>query len=1693
MRIGTGPVPSFGVRVLVLALLLFLTAGWATAQIDVMFSEDFEDENAGDAPDKFVPSGSANPDWDNQLYNPGGATVDFNEIEAASVGGNTTKKYHLKPVDGIGEKPLLLGLNFNPSSDRFVVMEYDILTADNPLNGPAGVIVYADGYGDLDGTQPNLRIALMVHFNDFEDVGDDYGGNAGIYRSLNFGNDASAFHLPGAQTEYILRDDGDSNAFAWATNKWYRVQVIADQVDRTFDIKVTDKLSGSEQTATNLPFNNSVAGYVRKIWFYSGDKKGDVYVDNILVYESTQAPPAAGPTIVFQEYSKGPANANTGLDVDFFDDTDLQSIQYKIGTSGTWTDLTSNGTNAFNLAGGGDDVLTALVYITDTDFTTIMSEGENRIYFRAEDDMSQITESAAYLSFFKDTQPPNTATVEIPNSATIPALSSIAGSLRDAVSGVGTNTATFTLQRQDTQYWNGAGWQGAAAPLPTTHTGTSDDSTSTWVNSGGLPALTGEDMIVRVSVDDNLGNGLYSGSPVTFMVIPEFPEITININEVGPARDNASAPMDVDFSDNTDLQFIEYKIGVAGPWTGLTSDGNAAIDLTGGPDPIVAAAVYIRNADFDALPEGESDIYFRAEDDLSNASETSIPLIFQKDTLAPGVVTVAIPATDPFSSLPTVAGQIGDAAGGCGFEANSATFSIQSSDGNYWTGSGWGGAPTQLPTTHPATADDTVVNWVKNVSLPTLPTPPPNLTGLTNGLTYTFGTRITDRAGNTTNNSVSYLFSDVPEVASVTTPGNNSYTNSSPAPQGRAGDHESGSGLNSNSTTFTYRRSDGRYWNGAGWQLAVANLPTTHPAATSSNQVTWTPAGPPPGAGDLSDGAYSIQATAVNINAGSLTGASVTVNYDTTVPQINSGTMAPDNSYATLAFSEKVWGNSSRNSAIDPSDFTVNFQQNTGAVTSATIAGFYEDSGLTTALSATTGYSVVYAELNNVGGPATGVETITITANAVSIYDIASNAMSAAETTGAINYINNDVTPPSLSTLSTADTDGDGSIDRLVATFDEAVDESTIAAGNFSTDIGTVTTVVDDGTAADAVIWVNLTDGALATDEVPQLTIAAGGIEDLPGNPNALIANFASTDAAGPAILSAVASDETNIITGIDNDDTVTLTFSEATNQPALNAGNIDTVLSLSASHSWVDGASGITSAAWSAADTLVITLSDTTGDPTVAVGDTITTDGSTITDSTNGSATAASPAISGTFGTVTPLTLTSLITADTDSDGYINRLILTFDRAVNEATIIGSKYYVSQGTISTVADDGTPADAGIWINLVDGVLDSGSRPLLTIQAGGIEDTLGVGNSLISNFQAADGAPPVLMHTLAVVGEKTVYVKFSEPVSGNAAVVSLGDMSYSGGGNSIVAVIPLNRSGLYSDSVFLSLSNALTAADIVPPANTVSVSPAPPPPLSAILDREGLAASTTPHRVSDLLLGAVEPAWANNGDTVRVARKFNGTENLEFRDITLQAYDSSGGPLQIFYDSNVDLAVKTNGLWLPAAVPGLVSTANSGATTQGPFASAPPLNDFLLAQGDLSQGNVEFGFEVIDGLGDPLYCLRIVNPKDPRTVAMWSLSVQDKKVQRGGTTILNNVLKPRLGGETTLVYSLSEAGIVTILVSDMKGDIVAVLARELQSAGEHSVTWDGRNRGTRIVAPGLYYIKIVGPGITEVRKILVAR
>jgi hypothetical protein len=102
---------------------------------------------------------------------------------------------------------------------------------------------------------------------------------------------------------------------------------------------------------------------------------------------------------------------------------------------------------------------------------------------------------------------------------------------------------------------------------------------------------------------------------------------------------------------------------------------------------------------------------------------------------------------------------------------------------------------------------------------------------------------------------------------------------------------------------------------------------------------------------------------------------------------------------------------------------------------------------------------------------------------------------------------------------------------------------------------------------------------------------------------------------------------------GVDEDDYVVLYFSEETNKPTINNSTIDSVLSLSSGHSWLDGSGNIENAIWNAEGTeFTINLSTTSLAPTIVVGDIITPDGITIENQRGG--TCSSPVVlQGSFG----------------------------------------------------------------------------------------------------------------------------------------------------------------------------------------------------------------------------------------------------------------------------------------------------------------------------------------------------------------------------------------------------------------------------------------------------------------------------
>jgi fibronectin-binding autotransporter adhesin len=382
-----------------------------------------------------------------------------------------------------------------------------------------------------------------------------------------------------------------------------------------------------------------------------------------------------------------------------------------------------------------------------------------------------------------------------------------------------------------------------------------------------------------------------------------------------------------------------------------------------------------------------------------------------------------------------------------------------------------------------------------------------------------------------------------------------------------------------------------------------------------------------------------------------------------------------------------------------------------------------------------------------------------------------------------------------------------------------------------------------------------------------------------------------------------------------------------------------------------------------------------------------------------------------------------------------------------------------------------------------------------------------------------DRAHPMLSYSLAAAGKNRIFLHFSEPVTrNNGAVILYSDFSYTGSGTNSVLADPFVRvatdSGNGTSEVLLTLSQPVTADDIyglklVTLLNTFvdATTTVPPNNISAMT-----------HRVTDIALGMpgqepITPIWAGDGtetDPVRggfgLIRVFDDSTVLRNRDIVLQAnLAASLAPVspdtELCYDFNIPGTFVSNGLWLPdfntRQFNGIVPSPDLSARTCGDSNISSRLRDYLISPSSDATivSGIDFQF-FLRFVTPDLYAGRLASPNAPdwyRSVRPWGFRIHDLYKQRSNVTILNNVINPERGEKVWLHYTLKKAGNVTIQVFDLAGNLVGVICRGNKEAGEHSTSWDGFNRGDRIVARGVYFIKIVGPGIEDVRKVLVVK
>ena len=453
------------------------------------------------------------------------------------------------------------------------------------------------------------------------------------------------------------------------------------------------------------------------------------------------------------------------------------------------------------------------------------------------------------------------------------------------------------------------------------------------------------------------------------------------------------------------------------------------------------------------------------------------------------------------------------------------------------------------------------------------------------------------------------------------------------------------------------------------------------------------------------------------------------------------------------------------------------------------------------------------------------------------------------------------------------------------------------------------------------------------------------------------------------------------------------------------------------------------------------------------------------------------------------PLLITSLLTADTDADGSIDRLVLTFDRDVNPATIVAGRFSTDIGSIAGVTNDAPDNPATIWVDLVDGVLDTGRTPRLTVAPDAVRDTFGLGVGAIPPYLSTDNARPVILYTLAVVGEPRIALHLSEAVTHTLTT----DFAYSGASG--VLSVPTSATSSY----LVVLAGPVLEGEVtngVPATITVN---------GSVVDGVGLSVDVAgrSHRVSDLGLGIISPTWAISDANPGTMTIFDGSGGVSAGNITLQgrvatltyagvAVTTANPAVDLVYDAAVEAAYVSNSLWLPTAVPGLVPAANPATRvlSQEP-SSVNALRDYVIPGSDpevQTGAEIQFFFAV-----GSLVHARVGNPADPNSIAPWRLPLRTVIRQRGGVTIANNVLNPDSGETTRLTVELESHGSLSVTVFDLKGDIVQVLYRGSADAGERVLTWDGRNRSGRAVARGIYFIRVVGPDLDETRKVMIVR
>ncbi|MDY5124647.1 MAG: FlgD immunoglobulin-like domain containing protein [Treponema sp.] len=137
--------------------------------------------------------------------------------------------------------------------------------------------------------------------------------------------------------------------------------------------------------------------------------------------------------------------------------------------------------------------------------------------------------------------------------------------------------------------------------------------------------------------------------------------------------------------------------------------------------------------------------------------------------------------------------------------------------------------------------------------------------------------------------------------------------------------------------------------------------------------------------------------------------------------------------------------------------------------------------------------------------------------------------------------------------------------------------------------------------------------------------------------------------------------------------------------------------------------------------------------------------------------------------------------------------------------------------------------------------------------------------------------------------------------------------------------------------------------------------------------------------------------------------------------------------------------------------------------------------------------NVDDTYSLTSSTPYPLFALRLKEASDITSIDLWSVKLKNITEQRGGVTILNNVINSTAGEKTIIKVNTAKEGMLTVAVMTLDGNIVQYIHKGNTTAGEHYYSWNGKTKNGKPVARGMYFVRVFGKDIDETRKIMVVQ